>query len=125
MKKENLIDLADALQIGAEEFDRKDLDEKIDRAYENYKNKKKEQKIINSKDYSESYYKKQINKLCNLEKITISKIQRYLKFGFTRAVKLIEFWTDNGCITKKENYWIIIDKSAFCNDLMNQVKLIK
>ena len=60
MKKENLIDLADALQIGAEEFDRKDLDEKIDRAYENYKNKKKEQKIINSKDYSESYYKKQI-----------------------------------------------------------------
>ena len=134
MGQENLINLSDALQLGSKKSVRKKWDKKLKKAQKKFGNS--EYMSIKSVENSENapikienekrnkeFYQAQIVEFCNLCEISISKIQRYLEIGFSKATRLLDNWKDKKYIIQNENkYWQVLDKNKIFNNLQEVFK---
>lgn len=97
---------------------KKMLDEKIQKAHENFlKSDYMSIQTIEEEVHDKEFYKKSIEKFCELNEISFSTVQKYLRVGYPRAVKMIETWEQNGYTAKNGNVWKIENKNAIFENL--------
>ena len=97
---------------------KKMLDAKIQKAHENFlKSDYMSIQTIEEEVHDKEFYKKSIEKFCELDEISFSTVQKYLRVGYPKASKMIETWEKDGYTTKNEKVWKIVNKNAIFENL--------
>ena len=79
-------------------------------------------KSIEEEVHDSEFYKSKIEEFCQYEIISCSTVQRYLRFGYPRAAKLIDEWEANGYVEKTDRQYKVVDKEKIRESLNEILK---
>ena len=79
-------------------------------------------KSIEEEVHDGEFYKAQIEAFCKNDVISISTVQRYLRFGFAKASRIIDEWAEKGYIEEDNKHWKVLNKDKICENLNEVLK---
>ena len=79
-------------------------------------------KLIEVEVHDSEFYKSQIEAFCKNDVISISTVQRYLRFGFAKASRIIDEWAEKGYIEEDNKHWKVLNKDKICENSNEIVK---
>lgn len=108
---------------GKEAYKNRIMENKLQQAYKEFKQSDyMSLKSIEDEVHDKEFYRTQIEKFSNLNEISTSIIQRYMRIGFPKAEQLIDNWKRNGYIIRVRGRWAVKNINSIIDDLKENFK---